>query len=145
MRKQAKQVSYNCQVFGSKNVPRHILAPAAVACDIYLIRRSSPLQCPSAFRTILKVFFCRKSTVTAMLHTIFISTKMQGIKRNLRNLSSGNCLAYVGTDFGGGITAIHAHIVVAVPFKQRNKKERKEHVSHIHFQMSIFSAAITYF
>ena len=24
-----------------KNVPRHILAPAAVACDIYLVRRSA--------------------------------------------------------------------------------------------------------
>jgi hypothetical protein len=26
---------------GTKNVPWHILAPAAVACDIYLIRRSA--------------------------------------------------------------------------------------------------------
>ena len=25
----------------TKNVPRHILAPAAIACDIYLVRRSS--------------------------------------------------------------------------------------------------------
>ena len=25
----------------TKNVPRHILAPAAVACDIYLVRRSA--------------------------------------------------------------------------------------------------------
>uniref|UniRef100_UPI004027E4A9 hypothetical protein n=1 Tax=Mediterraneibacter faecis TaxID=592978 RepID=UPI004027E4A9 len=25
----------------SKNVPRHILAPAAVACDTYLVRRSA--------------------------------------------------------------------------------------------------------
>ena len=25
----------------TKNVPRHILAPAAVACDTYLVRRSA--------------------------------------------------------------------------------------------------------
>ena len=29
------------QINGTKNVPWHILAPAAVACDIYLIRRSA--------------------------------------------------------------------------------------------------------
>ena len=34
---------YNIRLFmilRTKNVPWHILAPAAVACDIYLIRRS---------------------------------------------------------------------------------------------------------
>ena len=30
-----------CSQIRTKNVPWHILAPAAVACDIYLIRRSA--------------------------------------------------------------------------------------------------------
>ena len=28
-------------IFKTKNVPWHILAPASVACDIYLMRRSA--------------------------------------------------------------------------------------------------------
>ena len=29
------------ETYGTKNVPWHILAPAAVACDIYIVRRSA--------------------------------------------------------------------------------------------------------
>ena len=34
-------VSYNFYKFKIENVARHILAPAAVACDIYFVRRSA--------------------------------------------------------------------------------------------------------
>ena len=40
---------------GTKNVPRHILAPAAVACNIYLIRRSAHPR--GAFFTLQKSNF----------------------------------------------------------------------------------------
>ena len=34
-------VLYNRNTLRTKNVPWHILAPAAVACDTYLVRRSA--------------------------------------------------------------------------------------------------------
>ena len=34
-------VLYNRNTLLTKNVPWHILAPAAVACDTYLVRRSA--------------------------------------------------------------------------------------------------------
>ena len=42
---------------GTKNVPWHILAPAAVTCDIYLIRRSAYPR--GAFLIYRKAIFCK--------------------------------------------------------------------------------------
>jgi len=42
---------------GTKHVPWHILAPAAVACDIYLIRRSAHPR--GAFLLYRKAISCK--------------------------------------------------------------------------------------